>query len=155
MNKLARCYCVLPILLCACASPALHTVERTRVMMDTAVIIKVFLPDSTGEPQAATAIAAVFAELERLDSLMSSYRADSEVAVINRAAGMRAPGAFNHASHLNEIGISTDVDSVIRAAQYVSACTEGAFDITIAPVLRLWGFGTDSLAVPPVAAITS
>lgn len=121
-------------------------------MMDTAVTIKVFLPDSTGEPQAATAIAAVFAELERLDSLMSSYRADSEVAAINRAAGANNTG---NASQANEIGISTDVDSVIRAAQYVSACTEGAFDITIAPVLRLWGFGTDSLAVPSRNAITS
>ncbi len=33
------------------------------------------------------------------------------------------------------------VQTVVRKAQEVSACTDGAFDITVAPLVNLWGFG--------------
>lgn len=126
-----------------CASPSLHTVERTRFMMDAAVTLKIFLPNESNEPQAIAALDAAFAELARLDSLLSSYRNDSEVAARNRML------------QEHEEKISTDLDSLIRAAQQVSATTDGAFDITLAPVLRAWGFGTDTLDVPATDEITS
>ncbi len=129
--------------LLSCGSPSLHTVERTRVLMDTAVALKIFLPDRTGESQAAATLDTVFAELTRLDSLLSSYRNDSEVAARNRM-----PQGY-------EAEISTDLDTLVATAQAVSATTAGAFDITLAPVLRLWGFGTDTLEVPSAAEITS
>jgi thiamine biosynthesis lipoprotein len=127
----------------SCNAPALHTVEGTRVLMDTAVTLKIFLPDKGNESQAAAAIDAAFAELARLDSLLSSYRDDSEVASRNRMP------------RDEEAEISTDLDSLIRAAQYVSAVSDGAFDITIAPVLRLWGFGADTLDAPRADEIAS
>ncbi len=138
-----RCSLVFVLFVWGCDAPTLHTVERTRVLMDTAITLKIFLPDRSGELQAAATLDTAFAELTRLDSLLSSYRNDSEIAARNRMPqGLEAE-------------ISTDLDSLIRAAQYVSAITAGAFDITIAPVLRLWGFGTDTLDVPSAAEITS
>lgn len=123
--------------------PAIHTVERTQILMDTLVLIKVFLPDSTQQPQALAAIDAAFAEMARIDTMMSSYRGDNEVAAINRAGARAASSA----------AISAEMDSVLRAALEISERSAGAFDITIAPVMKLWGFGTDSLHVPAAEKI--
>jgi thiamine biosynthesis lipoprotein len=70
----------------------------------------------------------VFEEIDRLDGQMSNYKPESELSAINReAAGhpvVVEPGLF----HLLEI-------SVQRSEQ-----TEGAFDITVGPLMKLWGF---------------
>ncbi len=119
-------------------------------MMDTVVSIKIFLPDRAGEPQALAAIDTAFAKLAQLDSMMSSYREDSEVAAINNFAR----DAVARADHM-AFPISIDLDSVLSVAQYVSSSTKGAFDITIAPVMRLWGFGAEALGVPAAKQINS
>ena len=64
----------------------------------------------------------------RVDSLFSNWTDDSEVARINRSA---AP---------YEIEIHPDVAEVIDFALSVSRDSDGAFDITIEPLTRLWGF---------------
>ncbi|MGH7595246.1 MAG: FAD:protein FMN transferase [bacterium] len=125
-----------PILFWGCQQEV-QTIQESRVLMDTLVSINVYTPDPAAEPAIRRAIAAAFAEMARLDSLMSSYRQDSEVAAINRcgAAG-------------GEMEVSADVDTVLRAAQWAAAISAGAFDVTVAPILRLWGIGTDSAGVP-------
>lgn len=139
----------------ACHSPDFYTVERTQMMMDTVVSLKLFLPDGEREAQGLAVIDSVFVELARIDSLMSSYSATSEIAALNRSTGDNLPGDFLASKQCRELAISAEIDSVIRAAYYVSSCSNGAFDITIAPVLHLWGFGTDSLKVPSVDQVTS
>ena len=59
---------------------------------------------------------------------MSNYRDDSELALINRDAA-RQP-----------VRISDPMMSVLQAAQKVSAQSGGGFDVTIGPLVRLWGF---------------
>jgi thiamine biosynthesis lipoprotein len=124
------------ILFWGCQQEA-QTIQESRVLMDTLVSINVYTQDAAAEPAIRRAIAAAFAEMARLDSLMSSYRQDSEVAAINRcgAAG-------------GEMEVSADIDTVLRAAQWAAKISDGAFDVTVAPLLRLWGFGTDSAGVP-------
>jgi thiamine biosynthesis lipoprotein len=114
-----------------------QTLQESRVLMDALVSISVYTQDPAAEPAIRRAITAAFAEMARLDSLMSSYRQDSEVAAINRcgAAG-------------GEMEVSADIDTVLRAAQWAAQISAGAFDVTVAPILRLWGFGTDSAGVP-------
>lgn len=123
-------------------APDIHTVARTRVLMDTAVSIKIHLPDSSRQEAAIAAITAAFAEIGRLDSTLSSYLEDSEVAALNRAA-----------MHAGTFAVSAELDTILAAALAVSRRSHGAFDITIAPVLALWGFGTDSARVPAAEAI--
>ncbi|MCI0693673.1 FAD:protein FMN transferase, partial [candidate division KSB1 bacterium] len=115
----------------------MQTIQESRVLMDTLVSINVYTHDPAAEPPIRRAIAAAYAEMARLDSLMSSYRQDSEVAAINRcgAAG-------------SEMEVSADIDTVLRAAQWAAQISAGAFDVAVAPLLRLWGFGTDSAGVP-------
>lgn len=127
--------------LLGCQAPAPHTVARTRVLMDTAITLKIFLSDQKDEQLATACIDSAFIALTRLDSSLSSYRQDSEIASVNR--------------NTQPARVSATLDSLLRMAQEVSRNTGGAFDITIAPVLRLWGFGTDTLDVPTDAEITS
>ena len=70
----------------------------------------------------------VFEEVDRLDEQMSNYKPESELSTINRTAASRPvvvePGLF----HLLEI-------SVRRSEE-----TDGAFDITVGPLMKSWGF---------------
>jgi thiamine biosynthesis lipoprotein len=64
----------------------------------------------------------------RVDSLMSNWTETSEVARINREAGTK------------EISVHPEVATVLDLAQRVSKQSDGAFDITVEPLVRLWGF---------------
>src|SRR5690554_8108072 len=61
---------------------------------------------------------------------MSTWRADSELSTLNRQADQ---------SEWTEL--SPALFEVIQRAQEISAMTDGAFDVTIGPVVNLWGFG--------------
>ncbi|MBI1952035.1 MAG: FAD:protein FMN transferase [Acidobacteria bacterium] len=104
--------------------------------MGTAVEIAVAQasPDRAGE-----AIAAGMGEVERLDRLLSHFRADSEIGRINRRAGKE------------ETLVSSETLEVIEKALHVSRLSGGAFDPTIGPVFRLWNFREGK--IPPPAAL--
>lgn len=78
---------------------------------------------------AATLRSLVEAPLQRVEALMSTYREDSELARLARAAG-RVP-----------VPLSPATLTVLRAALRVSAQSAGAFDPTVAPLVDAWGFG--------------
>jgi len=67
--------------------------------------------------------------LEDLNARMSTYLSDSELSRFNQS---RATGWVN---------ISDDLYAVIDAAINISKLSGGAFDITIGPLVNLWGFG--------------
>lgn len=74
------------------------------------------------------------AALDRVDSLMSHYRADSELSRFNGSAGL-AP-----------FPVSSDTLEVLRVALDVGTLSGGALDVTVAPLVNAWGFGP---AAPP------
>lgn len=99
--------------------------------MDTQMDLRLY-GDTDG-----TVMAELTAILNRLDHSLSATSPDSALTA------------------LNESGRTDDADVVYlaSAAQTISAQTDGALDITLLPVSRLWGFGTDSYAVPEPAAL--
>ncbi|MSR14278.1 MAG: FAD:protein FMN transferase [Gammaproteobacteria bacterium] len=87
---------------------------------------------------------ALEAELESINASMSTYRADSELSRINAAASTQW------------IHVSAPLYAVISAASAVSRATVGAFDVTVGPLVNLWGFGPEIRAArPPSAAAIS
>ncbi len=82
------------------------------------------------EPRLAALSRAARGELDRVEALMSTYRPDSEVSRFNAS---KETGA--------SFPISVDTRRVIEAAQRVSEESGGAFDITVRPLVGLWGFG--------------
>lgn len=67
-------------------------------------------------------------EVERLEARLSLYQPTSEIAQVNARAA-REP-----------VRVSGDVFRLLQHAQRLSRETSGAFDITIAPLVRCWGF---------------
>ncbi len=65
-------------------------------------------------------------EIRRLDNIFSTYKEDSEISKINRLA------------YTQPVEISPDMHFVVQQAIKFSKLTEGAFDITIVPLIELW-----------------
>lgn len=75
----------------------------------------------------------VFAEAERLEGLLSKYIPESEVSRLNRAG---------------ELKVSPDTFYLIKSSGDLSGKTEGAFEITIATLVDLWGFSNKDYRLP-------
>ena len=79
-------------------------------------------------------------EIFRLEDLLSRTDPESIVSQLNAAEG-------------TSITVGEEVCSLMKAAEAYSQATDGAFDITIAPVVSAWGFTTDSYQVPDQAEL--
>jgi len=79
-----------------------------------------------GEDQAGKAARAAFDRIAILDSIMSDYRPASELMQLCGKAGG------------DPIPVSDDLFTVLLAARDVSRRADGAFDITVGPLTRLW-----------------
>lgn len=81
--------------------------------------------------------------LDGLDALLSTYRPDSEVVRFNSRPGT------------DWFDVSPETLEIVRHALSVSVVTDGAFDITVGPLVDLWGFGPEEppVTIPPQSAI--
>jgi len=79
----------------------------------------------------------LIAELQTVDLLASTWRDDSELT------------AFNLDLSIDWIPVSKDFCALLESALEVSEATGGAFDLTIGPLINLWGFGPDGQIVEP------
>lgn len=73
--------------------------------------------------------AQVELRLREIDDALSNYRSDSELTRFNRAP----VGEW--------ITLGADFYHVLKTSQRISAESDGAFDVTVAPLLEIWGFG--------------
>jgi FAD:protein FMN transferase len=94
------------------------------------------------EASARSAFDAVVKEFDRLDALMSVWRAGSDVLRMNAAAGERAVPA------------SADVRDALRTARQISEWTSGKFDVTFGALTDVWKFDHDrDNSIPDADAI--
>ncbi|CAM2011250.1 FAD:protein FMN transferase [Acanthopleuribacter pedis] len=90
---------------------------------------------------AAAAVAAAYAEIDRLEAMISSWRDTSETHRINQAAG-REP-----------VAVSPELYGLIHRSTKISALTQGIFDITFAGAGRLWDFKAEQPNLPDPLAV--
>jgi thiamine biosynthesis lipoprotein len=117
----------------ACAGPfGKHAdavlVQRARVSMGSELRLSLWTAD---EPAAEAASGAVFAEFDRLESLMSIWREASDIQRLNAAAGG------------GPVPVSPDVIAVLESARQISEWTGGKFDVTFGALSDLWRFDHD------------
>lgn len=112
--------------LCACTRDA-PELAFTGPTMGTTYSVKIVNPPANVAP--AKLQATIDAVLARIDREMSGYRPDSELS------------RFNASTSTDWFDVSADVVTVVDAALAVAAATDGALDITVAPLVDLWGFG--------------
>jgi thiamine biosynthesis lipoprotein len=109
--------------------------KESRVLMDTYCTITVV---SSSKERAVEAIDAGFAEIKHLEVLLNYFSDDSEITAVNRAAGIKS------------VKVSDATLEILEKTAGISYTTEGAFDPTIAPVIKQWKFskGPSGASVP-------
>lgn len=116
--------------LCSCSNPAAEKVEKQNLAMDTVVDLTAY------GPKAGAAIDAAFKRIADIEQMASADIPTSDVSQINGAAGT-AP-----------VKVHPEILKMIETAIKYNKLTDGAFDITVGPMIKLWGFGTDNERVP-------
>ena len=116
--------------LAACGSPKSYTADI--FAMDTVMKLTAY------GPSAETAVNAAAKEINRLEAQLSNTIATSEISQLNAGSGGT---------------VSEETASLLSAALTYAQMTDGAFDMTIAPVVAAWGITTDNPQVPTQAEI--
>ncbi|GHT65155.1 FAD:protein FMN transferase [Spirochaetia bacterium] len=87
--------------------------------------------------------AAIFARLREIEDVMSANRAGTDLDRINRNAGI-AP-----------VAVDPELIAVLERALVYAKISDGAFDPTVGPLVKLWGIGSDNARVPAQDEIDS
>jgi thiamine biosynthesis lipoprotein len=94
-----------------------------------------------GEAQARAAVKAAFARAAELNGIMSDYDAASELMRLCAKAGG------------GPVKVSDELFFVLRRARDVSKLSDGAFDVTVGPVVRLWRAARKTRQMPDPEAL--
>jgi thiamine biosynthesis lipoprotein len=87
------------------------------------------------------AVDAAFEEVRRLDEMLSNYRADSEWSGVNRHAAEKP------------VKLSPELFQLLSDCVAYSRDSEGAFDISVGPLMKVWGFYKGSGHLPHRAEV--
>ena len=117
--------------------------ENTATVRDRSVMGSVFTVELYGADTAHLAEAGdkALAEAARIDHLLSNYLPDSELSRVNREAA-RMP-----------VRVSQELFDLLSTCVAISRESEGTFDITVGPLMKVWGFFKDSGHLPSPQAV--
>ena len=111
-------------MLAVCSPPASAAVFRTgQLVMGTVLQVTIIAAD---DARARALAEAAIAEARRWDSILTTWRPDGELARLNASAGM-GPAI-----------VSADLAAALRAMQWYSGTTSGAFDPAVGALVDLW-----------------
>jgi thiamine biosynthesis lipoprotein len=122
------------------AALSLTRFEYVRMAMGGAARIVLFAPD---ESSARDAALAAFDEIESVEQALSDWRESSEVRRVEQRL-REQPG--------DPVAISETLASCLVRSLEVSKASDGAFDVTIAPVVEQWRTAGRAGGLPPEAA---
>lgn len=107
-----------------------YPLHYSDAIFGTSYTVKVTsLPESVKSEVLKTQIKQL---LDVLDGQMSTYQQDSELSLINKKISSEW------------ITVSESLYTVLKQANTISNLSAGAFDITVGPLVNLWGFGPDA-----------
>jgi thiamine biosynthesis lipoprotein len=86
-------------------------------------------------------VAAAFAEASRLDRMLSNYRPESEWSRVNREAAQKP------------VQVSPELFQLLEYCAEVHRDSEGTFDISVGPLMRVWGFFRGTGRLPSQAEV--
>lgn len=113
------------------AGVSLHEIVRTSRALGTEVSITALHADAH---LAERAIAAAFAEIDRVEDVLSLYRPDSQVCRLNREGVLDSPHAY--------------LLQVLQAASDLSRRSNRAFDVTVQPLWSLYAAASKAGRLP-------
>ena len=118
------------------ADPPLVHVQRYAM----GTMADLFAYHESGEV-AAAAVEAAWAEIVRLDAVLSSFKPASDLSRVNR------DGARGF------VAVDSSLYDLVERSMALSALTGGRFDVTVGPLLRVWRAASESGRVPDPADV--
>jgi len=123
--------CILTISICSsCASQKNKYYEKSNIVMDTAVTLS-----ANGE-KSKEAVEESFKKLDEINEMASASISTSDVYKINSSSGK------------NYVKVHPEILKMIETSIKYSKLSDGAWDITLGPIINLWGIGTDNERLP-------
>jgi FAD:protein FMN transferase len=107
-----------------------HQLKPARIYRDNRILMGTFWEVVSPSQEAGKII---FAETSRIEQLLSKYIAESEISRLNR---------------LGKLKVSPDTFYIIKKSKEFYQLSQGAFDITIGPLVDLWSFTDQIHRVP-------
>ncbi len=98
--------------------------EFTQIQMGMTFRVVLYAPD---EDSANAAASAAYARIKQLNALLSDYDPQSELMQLCRTAGLG-----------KKVHVGPDLLAVLTQSQALSKKSDGAFDITVGPFVKLW-----------------
>lgn len=130
---------------CVAQNSNLQKISKDFFVMDTVINITVFSPDQAKGQEAVEQAAG---EFQRINDLVSRFPGEnlpdpqgSDVYRVNEEAG------------ISPVQVNEDTLAMVERAKHFAELSEGAFDITIGPIMDLWGFGGKEYQVPTEAEL--
>lgn len=111
------------LICCANAAFALARFEYSEVAMGVRARLVLYAADKTSADAAAR---AAYAKIAALEDIMSDYRPDSELMALCAKSGG------------SETSVSDELFFILCKCQELARRSDGAFDCTIGPVVKLW-----------------
>jgi len=105
-------------------------VDKYATKMDTIIHLTAY------GPNASKAIEAAFNRVDEIEKIASSSISTSDVNKINEAAGKEY------------VQVHPEIIKIIKTSVEYSKISNGAFDITVSPLIKLWGIGTNDERIP-------
>jgi thiamine biosynthesis lipoprotein len=112
------------------ANPPKYRLEAKQLYRNNRLLMGTIWEITSPDKQAG---AIVFAEASRIEQLLSKYIASSEISRLNR---------------LGKLKVSAETFYIIKKSREFYQLSQGAFDITVAPLIDLWGFTNRKFQVP-------
>src|SRR6185312_6445100 len=123
---------------CAAVPKAPVKLEHDVYAMGTEYGIALYGPNATKLEGAAEQASE---EATRIDHMLSNYIPDSELSKVNREA-------YDH-----PVQVSSELFDLLEACMRYSRESDGSFDITVGPLMKIWGFYKGSGYLPHRAEI--
>jgi FAD:protein FMN transferase len=123
------------LMLSSCSRDKNEEYTQTKILMDTPVKLRAY------GPNAKKAVEESFQRLEEIEKMASSNISTSDVTKINNASGK------------DYVKVHPEIIKMVETSIKYSKLSDGAWDITIAPIIDLWGIGSDKERIPSDAEI--
>ncbi len=125
------------------AAAPLHAGPQVRVEASVDAMGSTYTVALYGESrdQLEAIVEQAFEEVRRLDRMLSNYRRDSEWSEVNLFAAQRP------------VRVTLELFRLLEKCQEYSRRGEGAFDISVGPLMKVWGFYRGSGRLPDKTAV--
>jgi FAD:protein FMN transferase len=128
-------FALLPLAFSCSSSP--REVSRSEFVLGTACSIRLVGGGSE------KLLDAAFARLKSIEDELSVNKEGSQIDAVNSGAGKAA------------VAVGPDALSILKRDLQLSSWSEGAFDPSVGPLVKLWGIGTDHARLPAPAEIAA